>query len=483
MCVMLVLLALMLGALSIEGGHTAANAAPAATAHQLYLPTVLHDYPWTSPLGVQTGGNIGPGSVRLQQLQELQVGWVRISRIEWKQLQPIEGGPIHVELLASLDQQLRAMRRANIKVNLVIAAASPRWATIHPTGCSAIRPDRFAAFAAFLRLLVERYSQPEFGVHDWELGNEPDVDWRLVGEEAGIGCWGDIQDPYYGGRTYGEMLKVVSPAIRAADPAARIWVGGLLLDRPDTEPKYGRPEFFLKGILAAGAAPYFDVLPYHAYPPYFNAVLDSNDVPFSSWAPYGGISVGKARYLRSIMQSYGVSKPLVVNESALMCSDGPNFVAFCSPPDGQFYRVQASYLVRTLSSLLAEQIETVMWYRLDQPDWRYTSLFDATQQPRLSYTALYNLSRQITGATSYQPLAMPEYEGVRATRGQEAVDIVWTRGDDLAVVVVPSGEFVSASDRDGRPLTPSEHDDGLHFLVGFDPIYITRRPAPASDTP
>lgn len=82
--------------------------------------------------------------------------------------------------------------------------------------------------------LVARYRDPKYDVRHWELGNEVDVDPSLVAPNNGFGCWGDIKDPYYGGRHYGEMLKVVAPAIRAANPAAKIWFGGLLLDLPNT---------------------------------------------------------------------------------------------------------------------------------------------------------------------------------------------------------------------------------------------------------
>ena len=36
-------------------------------------------------------------------------------------------------------------------------------------------------------------------------------------------------DPYYGGGYYAEMLKIVYPQIKAADPEAQILIGGLLL--------------------------------------------------------------------------------------------------------------------------------------------------------------------------------------------------------------------------------------------------------------
>ena len=53
-------------------------------------------------------------------------------------------------------------------------------------------------------------------MHHWELGNEPDVDPDLVPPDSIFGCWGEISDrEYYGGKEYGNMLKLVYPAINS----------------------------------------------------------------------------------------------------------------------------------------------------------------------------------------------------------------------------------------------------------------------------
>src|SRR5262245_2034602 len=168
----------------------------------------------------------------LSRTVDLNVGWVRLAdRISWRALQPNEGDPIRWDLLAGFENELRVLKQAGI-APVVLVNHYPRWATTnipYPTDCGPLSTDKFEAFAQFFRALVERYAGPEFDVHRWELGNEPDVDPRLVGPDNGYGCWGDIQDPFYGGRHYGEMLKVVGPAIKAADPSAQVWIGGLLL--------------------------------------------------------------------------------------------------------------------------------------------------------------------------------------------------------------------------------------------------------------
>ena len=147
-------------------------------------------------------------------------------------LQPDEGGPIQWDLLETFEKELRSLKAAGIKP-LVTVTNSPAWARIDVNKpCSAIRADRFSAFAEFMRQLVQRYKEPEFNADDWELGNEPDVDKDLVDPTSPFGCWGDADDPYYGGRHYGEMLKAVAPVVRAADAKVQIWNGGLLWTGP-----------------------------------------------------------------------------------------------------------------------------------------------------------------------------------------------------------------------------------------------------------
>ena len=225
-----------------------------------------------------------------------------------------------------------------------------------------------------MRQLVLRYKEPEFNVHDWELGNEPDVAPELILDPASpFGCWGDLDDPYYGGRHYGEMLKAVAPAIRSVDSKARIWNGGLLLDRPNTtsnptcsQPGYCRPELFLEGIFLSGAASSFDILTYHAYP-YFNEAypgLDQdNGIPSDAWFTWGGRFVGKANFIRQTMQTYGVNLPLVINETSIICKYG------CLNHKEIFFQRQADFLTRSYVRALANNITGLIWYTLEGPGW------------------------------------------------------------------------------------------------------------------
>ena len=326
--------------------------------------------------------------------------WVRMNdRISWRELQPVAGGPIQWGLLAEFENELRSMKSSGLTPVVIVVDDYPHWAVDpaarqdrQPTSCGRLLPDQYPAFAAFVHEIVSRYRSAEFNVHHWELGNEPDVDPDLVSPDSIFGCWGEISDrEYYGGKEYGNMLKVVYPAIKSADPAAVVWLGGLLLDRPLTsDPALGHPENFIKGVLASGAGSAVDIIPYHAYAFFSNQMIDPDNGGGSPWTASGGIFLGKVRYLRHILAQYGVDKPLVINETALLCSGGTS----CSPPVPAFYEMQADYLVRAFTRGLSENILGYSWYTLEGEGWRYSGLLHSDGSPKPVYTAYQVLYRE-----------------------------------------------------------------------------------------
>jgi hypothetical protein len=441
---------------------------------KLYFPIIKNNHPWKPPFGVESNSPL-TSSTLLNYLTDLQIGWVRLNgRISWRALQPVEDGPIQWHLLETFEKELRILNQFNISP-IVIIDDYPRWATQLPTSCGAIKPDKLAKFAQFVRALVARYKVPAFNVHHWELGNEPDVDPRLVGPDSVFGCWGDVDDPYYGGRYYGEMLKVVGATIRSEDPAAQIWIGGLLLNRPETtDSNYGRPELFLKGILEAGAAPYFDVVAYHWYPSYWKARIDYDNAGGSPWNDLGGGVIGKARYLRQLMREYGVKKPVVLNETSFSCpNDTYGSYAWCDSPDDQFYQVQADMLVRGFTRGLSSDVRGLIWYTIDGPGWRYGGLLDGDNNPKPVYTAYQQLAQQLfetvyVGTIDYGS----SLEAYAFRKGKTQVHVVWAKEDKVFPITVSQSRFVEAFDRDGKSLEPMLLGSKYQLLVGFEPIYI-----------
>ena len=343
---------------------------------------------------------------------------------------------------------------------IVIVNDYPAWATTtrsngDPSYCGPLQEDKFTAYADFVSQLVNRYKAREFNVHIWELGNEPDVDGNVydLPLDSQYGCWGDATDlEFYGGQTYGEMLKIVAPAIKAADPLAQVWVGGLLLNSPMTDvPGEGRPELFMRGILEAGMGTdyaFFDVLPYHAFTIYTGETIDyDNGNVNSPWYgdTWGGVIQGKAKYLRDLMSTYEVQKPLFVNEISLTCPE-EFFPALCNPPGEAFLEMQADHLVRAQVRGLSASITGYIWYALNDPGWRNSGLLTNTDEPRPSYLAYRQLVHQLINADY---LASVDYgAGIEAyafSRGAQDVHVVWTEQDVSGLtILVPESEYVEA---------------------------------------
>lgn len=438
------------------------------------LPLVVRNLHWPTPFGVEVNWRHPFTGTLVERGQNLGTRWVRFHRLSWREVQPDEGGPYDWSGLSTFEDELRSTRQAGM-IPVVLIHHSPLWATINepgPTDCGAIRVDKLPAFATFMRAAVNRYKQTEFGVHYWELFNEPDVDPGLVPADQSFGCWGDIDDPYYGGRHYGEMLKVVTPAIRAADPSAKVITGGLLLARPVPNPGEGHPERFLEGILAAGAAPHFDMVAYHAYPSYVGINFDYDQMP-SPWQSLGGWTLGKARFLRQTMANFGVSKPLFLNETALNCN--PNYYG-CDPAPPQFFEAQANFLVRTFTRGRSEDIQGFIWYTLDGPGWRDVGLLDADYNLRPAYTAYQQLVNHTNRSRFEAPVDYgSDVEAYSFIRQSDRVHVAWSTDTISDTIYVPQSEFLAAYDREGSPLLPIAVGTDYQFSVGFSPIYLHLR--------
>jgi hypothetical protein len=453
-----------------------------------FLPLLTNRYPWQNPFGVESTVSLAGNNILYNRAVDLHLGWIRLNgRISWRKLQPSEGGPIQWLLLANFEAELRSLKLAGL-TPVVIVDDYPYWAVQNtrsdgkPTSCGPLQAAKFSAFAQFTRELVRRYKSLEFNVHHWELGNEPDVDPDLVAIDSGFGCWGNIDDiQYYGGQQYGEMLKIVAPAIRAEDPSAKIWSGGLLLATPlTTDPGQGHPENFLKGILQSGAASSFDVLPYHWYPSYGNIKMDYDLAAGTPWEAWGGGTVGKARYLRQIMQAFGVSKPLSLNETGLGCPNDWTVYEWCVPPAGpspQFYQLQAEYVIRSFVRGFNEDIASLMWYTLNSPGWRYTNLLLANGDPKPVYYAYQTLSTQLQNTRKAGPVNYGhEIEAYAFRRNQDQIQVLWTVADTNLPVQIPQASFKAAFAWNGVSIQPPIEAGYYIVSVGFSPIYLVLTP-------
>lgn len=461
--------------LALPGLPARTSVAQGAGPYIAYAPLTVSSYPWRSIVGVEAIGQVSPGNSLLTRTINLGADWMRLNeRISWRTAQPNEGDPINWTHFITLENELRGLSAAGI-IPMVIVDGYPSWASVDPTNsCTAIRADKRQAFADFMAQVVNRYSKPPYSVRHWELGNEPDVDPDLIGKNSVFGCWGNIQDPYYGGESYGEMLKVVTPRIRAIDSSARVLIGGLLLNSEETtDPSLGRPELFLQGILESGAGPFFDGVPYHFYTNYLgDPTIDHSIIGF---AEDGGI-LGKARYIRTLLSNYGTSKPIYLNETALLCSS-------CTLPNSNFDIASSRFAVKGGVRAMSIDIKAFVWYVIDNEGWRNGGLYYPDDinsgAPRPVYDALRTLA-QMTQNTIYlstgsgYPTTHEAFVLRRSSK--EQVHVVWSKTTATAIVSAPTAKVIGAYDMYGNALTPAQSNGNSSWSVGIDPIYIVRAP-------
>jgi hypothetical protein len=446
---------------------------------------MMRYYPLYSPFGVESNVSLRQGNIVFSNTLDLSVAWVRLNeRISWRSLQPEEGAPIQWDRLAGFEEELRDLRGADI-TPIVIVDDYPHWATDNtvredgqPTSCGRLLDDKVDDFAVFVTELVNRYKIPEFGVRNWELGNEPDTDPDFVPPDNQFGCWGDTADPYYGGETYGRMIIQVGGAIKAVDPSARVWIGGLLLGTPyTTDPNLGHQELFLEGILRSGAAPYFDVVPYHWYPSYGREQVVDFDLTALPWASWGGGTVGKARYLRQVMQTYGVSKPVFLNETAFGCPYDWTYVTWCGSPSEAFFDLQASYVVRSATRAYNENISGYIWYTINGPAYRWWGLLDSTQSPKPVYWAYSQMIHQYRNGVLLGPVSYATgIEAYAFDRGSDRLNVLWAIEDQTITVTVPITDWIGAYGRGGETITPTVTETNYLLPVGFSPVYLVLHP-------
>jgi hypothetical protein len=203
-------------------------------------------------------------------------------------------------------------------------------------------PDAFAAYAANL---ARRYPQ----IQAWEVWNEPNTSfsWR----------------PAVGVAGYRDLLKKTYQGVKAANPKARVILGGLSPGNSSSTPDSIPAAEFLSLLYQNGAGVFFDAVSYHAY----------GDGPLEDWLSDALLGI------RYVMAANGdTAKPIWITEMGCY-TEGPGSVSD---------QWQAEYLLEARSFLARlSYIERVYWYTLRDanastaPEMNY-GLFRADGTPK-----------------------------------------------------------------------------------------------------
>lgn len=355
--------------------------------------------------------------------------WIRRNALLWSVVEPSEGTR-NWGAVASFERELESISSNGMQAILIVSG-TPSWAQkLMGVHCGPIRAEKLQAFATFVKDAVERYSQPPFNVMYWEIWNEPDVDPALVASDAQFGCWGDPDDAYYGGGYYAEMLKVVYPAIKAANPEAQVLVGGLLLhcdpvNPPEVKEQPGEkkdcsPAKFLEGILRNGGGNYFDGISFHAYDYYYNILGNyGNDLWNSSWKTTGPALLAKTTYIKTLLAYYDFSDKYLMNsEVAGLCGNTGN-EPVCYQED--WVNTKVYHMVETYASAAIVGLRANIWYSLS--GWRGSGLINMYREPEPAYQAYQFIGRMLTGAIPQGEITL--YRGVKGFAFQRGGKLLW----------------------------------------------------------
>jgi hypothetical protein len=402
--------------------------------------------------------------------------WTRFDKFHWDLIEPQRTDPPTYDW-SQVDEM--ALTNAGVGFRTIrIVQFSPEWAQKYPpSACGPIAEEALEPFGQFMNALVSRYSQPPFNIKYWEIGNEPDIDRRIAEPHSGYGCWGDGDDPQFGGGYYAEMLKVVYPQVKAADPEATVVVGGLLMDCDPVNPPESSPGVpkdcsqsnFLEGILANGGGDYFDAVSYHSYDYYgfaeFGKYFNLNW--HSSWGSTGPVLIAKTRFVRDVLQRYGYTDKLLLNtELALICGTSG------TEPDCQAEEYQitkANYLAQAAVAGLAEGLDANIWYSLG--GWRGSALVNKNLEPFPVYQALLFSAEQLERAEFQREVT--DFEGVKGyeyTRDGVRNWILWSLDGENHVITL-SGTPVSIFDVFGGELPVTQE-----LEITRAPVYIALNP-------
>lgn len=431
----------------------------------------LPNWPPASPFGVDMRGTIDE-SQGLSLAVAAGARWARV-KLSWDSVEPVKTDPPQYNW-SFYDAIFQ--RAANAGLQLVVTIRdNPSWAAA--TRCGPLyNPNDLARFA---RAVVTRYSQPPYNIKVWELYNEPD-NMRTDGwlENLG-GCWGNA------GRAYADMLKVVYPAIKQADPQAIVLIGALgyefrYVDHLNMN--------FLNDVLRAGGGPYFDVMNFHYFHEYHTNWDNSTTQRFDLQ--------GKLDSLKAVLTSNGVQlKPFVITELGHPYA-GP-------PAEGYTPKGNSRYVIQGNVRAVAEGIGIIIWYQMvDGPaDARLYGLLNAQLTPQAGYDVYRFLVGKLTSAAYIGPYQKSTYglEAYQFRKGGEDLFIGWCRHDGVVpmtvawtearvwrrqcgattcgpyeAVVIADG---SADDKDGK------RDGKITLWLNSDPVFVERYSATPTPTP
>ena len=309
----------------------------------------------------------------MQALDGTGVQWIRLD-ISWRKTERTQGVYDAAEL-AMTDHAMDLAEQAGTKIIMAVSE-TPAWAS----GSTAINtpPRDMADFANFVHDMTQRYAGR---VAAWEIWNEPNHPrfWSPAPNAA----------------QYAQMLKAAAPAVRRADPAAKVLFAGLAHnDYPYLEQVYAaEPQI----------GDYFDVMATHPYTASGQspAIVDRNAdgrMTTKSFLAFEEV--------RDVMADHGDTKPIWLTEFGWSTNS-----QVLHPLGGVSEAVQAAHLGLAFEMLAAvPYVEVAIVYNFRNNYWGHDAdnwedqlgLLRTDFSPKPAY-AVFSAVNKVTDA----PVAVP----------------------------------------------------------------------------
>jgi hypothetical protein len=431
----------------------------------------------------------------MQQVRSVGATAMRIY-VEWNLLQPYEyyntSDLMEPTARATFERQLRNITDAGL-TPIVLIGEAPAWASPRPRG--PLLPDKLPSYVRFVELLVKTYSVAPYNVHYWELWPEPDAVDTI--SQAVLNRYGEdiLKRRAWGnhGAAYAEMLKAVYPAIKRADPTAKVLNGAIAFDWFESSTadfnRGGIFNFrFLHDVIAAGGACCFDIVAFNSYAAFAPG--------WEEHEPSAARDIAaKTNYLRSELQRLGVNKPMMVMEVGFWSQGGaiPTRLS-----DGSIATLQpsperhAAYLAKTYIRAASVGLQSVAWYTFrDQAyDSDKRGIVTEALAPKPAYFAYRQVADHLRDATYLGPLAVQrldagpgEIEGYQFLRRDgRRVAVLWLEGtlsgEATAQFTFPSSGLVVSFDQvGGLAPAPSVEGSVVTQHVGTTPVFVVDQQA------
>ncbi len=180
----------------------------------------------------------------LEMVREMGAPWI-VEYFPWAYLEPRQGQ----YNWNHTDEVIDHARRQGLTV-IARLGYVPEWARPKDSTPLYLDVERFEDFGEFAAAFAERYADRVDYIQIW---NEPNLALE----------WGyESVDP----ETYVEMLRVVYPMIKEANPDVQVLAGALAPTLAPPGSEWGMNDlYYLQAMYDAGAADYFDALAIHAY--------------------------------------------------------------------------------------------------------------------------------------------------------------------------------------------------------------------------